>query len=247
MNYKEAMEKFGHTFMGDIFGKEITMEELKMHLLRDNFLYCYVIDKNGNLLEDDELIKERIEKLNINQVGEDKYKSDFIWGKCKETSNILNPRYGNDVFKVDEQYKYASGIYKIQLENEVYIGQTSNFWNRFYSHYRKTSESKSPYQSVLIRFGGTFEILEIEKDREQRLIKEKEYVEKYILDGYEVVNSTKVLYKGTNKAIKKKRMEEPKITITFNKSDLDKITKLLSDNNIEFKPHKFRDKKQSDK
>lgn len=55
----------------------------------------------------------------------------------------------DDIFKVDEQYKDASGIYKIQLENEVYIGQTSNFWNRFYSHYRIISK-KSPYQSVLV-------------------------------------------------------------------------------------------------
>lgn len=149
----------------------------------------------------------------------------------------------DDIFKVDEQYKDASGIYKIQLENEVYIGQTSNFWNRFYSHYRIISK-KSPYQSVLIRFGGTFEILEIEKDREQRLIKERKYVEKYILDGYDVVNSTKVLYKGTNKNIKQNRLSEPKMGIIFNKSDLEKITKLLSDNNIEFKPHKFRDKKR---
>jgi hypothetical protein len=152
----------------------------------------------------------------------------------------------DDIFKVDEQYKDASGIYKIQLENEVYIGQTSNFWNRFYSHYRIISK-KSPYQSVLIRFGGTFEILEIEKDREQRLIKERKYVEKYILDGYDVVNSTKVLYKGTNKNIKQNRLSEPKMGITFNKSDLDKITKLLSENNIEFKPHKFRDKKIKEK
>ena len=150
----------------------------------------------------------------------------------------------NDIFKIEERYKCASGIYKIQLENEVYIGQTSNFWNRFYSHYR-TIDTNPPYQSILIRFGGTFEILEIEKDREQRLIKERKYVEKYILEGYEVINSTKVLYNGTNKAIKKKRMEESKMGITFNKSDLDKITKLLSDNNIEFKPHKFRDKKET--
>ena len=150
----------------------------------------------------------------------------------------------DDIFKVEEQYKYSSGIYKIQLENEVYIGQTSNFWNRFYSHYRIISK-KAPYQSVLIRFGGTFEILEIEKDREQRLIKEREYVEKYILDGYEVINSTKVLYNGTNKAIKMTKLEEPKMGITFNKSDLDKITKILSENNIDFKPHKFRDKKET--
>lgn len=146
----------------------------------------------------------------------------------------------NDSFKVAEENKYQSGIYKIQLNNEVYIGQTVNFWNRFYTH---NHPNKPIYTSVLLRVGGTFEVLEIEKDREQRLIKERKYVEKYIQDGYEVLNSTKVLFNGTNKSIKEKRQAEPKMGITFNKSDLDKITKLLSDNNIEFKSHKFRDKK----
>ena len=44
-----------------------------------------------------------------------------------------------------------------------------------------------------------------------------------------------------------KKLEEPKMGITFNKSDLEKITKLLSDNNIDFKPRKFRDKKLEEK
>lgn len=241
MNHKKAIEELGCTFMGDIFEKEITMEELKMHLLRDEILYYYVIDERGNLLNDDELIKERIKKLDIIQIGENIYKSNFSWSTSKESSNILNQKYGRDIFNVEEKDKYKSGIYKIQLKNEVYIGQTLNFWNRFYSH---CHPNKPSYTSVLIRLGGTFEILEIEKGREQRLIKEREYVEKYIKEGYEVLNSTKVLYNGTNKAIKEKRRAEPKMGITFNKSDLDKITKLLSENNIDFKPHKFRDKKE---
>ena len=79
------------------------------------------------------------------------------------------------------------------------------------------------------------------------MIKESKYVNKYINDGYNVINSTKVLYKGKNKTVKQNRLAEPKMGITFNKSGLDKITKLLSENNIDFKPHKFRDKKLGEK
>lgn len=146
-------------------------------------------------------------------------------------------------FDVNNENKHSSGIYIIKNNNEVYIGQSQNLYNRFCTHFYN---NKSITEATrLLKEGGVFKLLEVEEDREKRLIKEKEYVNKYITNGYEVLNSTKVLFNGTNKNIKQNRLSEPKMGITFNKSDLDKITKLLSDNNIDFKPHKFRDKKET--
>lgn len=139
-------------------------------------------------------------------------------------------------FKISEDYSYDEGVYKIQLNNDIYIGQTNKFIRRYQQHKLGASGDIQTNAHNLIKDGATFEMLEIERDVTQRLIKEAKYVEKYIHDGYNVLNSTKVLFNNKN--------NNESFDITFNKSDLDKITKLLSDNNIEFKPHKFRDKKE---
>lgn len=140
-------------------------------------------------------------------------------------------------FKIPEEYAWDEGIYKIQLDNNIYIGQTNKFVRRYQQHKRGVKGETQTDAHKLISNGATFEMLEIERDTKQRLIKEAKYVDKYINEGYNVLNSTKVLFNGG------KRKEE--ISVSFNKSDLDKITKLLSDNNIDFKSHKFRDKKET--
>lgn len=161
----------------------------------------------------------------------------------KQDEDFRRRKSDKEKFLILEEDKNKSGVYKIQLENKIYIGQTKDFKSRFNSHcYTKTNNTET---ANMIRNGATFEILEIERDAKKRLIKESKYVNKYINDGYNVINSTKVLYKGKNKTVKQNRLAEPKMGITFNKSDLDKITKLLSENNIDFKPHKFRDKRET--
>jgi len=239
MNYKDEIEKFGISHMEDIFEKEITFKELTEHLLRDGVLFYYVVDVNGNLIENENRLKDRISFLNIEKMGDNLYKSHHKWSDGSETI-FLKPRCKN--FRVLDKDKHKSGIYKIQLNNDIYIGQTMNFWRRFYSHMHPNKETKP---SKLINMGGVFEILEMEEDKEKRLIRERYFVDKYNNDGYNVINSITVLFNGSNKLIRQKRLAEPKMGITFNKSDLEKITKLLSDNNIDFKPHKFRDKKET--
>ena len=139
-------------------------------------------------------------------------------------------------FKIPEEFAWSEGIYKIQLDNDIYIGQTNKFVRRYQQHKRGVKGETQTNAHKLISNGATFEMLEIENNEKQRLIKEAQYVNKYIEGGYNVLNSTKVLFGGD-----KSNQED---YITFNKSDLEKITKLLSDNNIEFKPHKFRDRKR---
>ena len=163
---------------------------------------------------------------------------------------ILNklpiPKYEqiDERFCISYDNKNMAGVYIIQKENDVYIGQTNNFYRRFLVHrggYNKTSENTK----ILLENCATFKALEFEEDIEKRFIAEAFHTKKYINDGFNVISSEKYLYKGTNKNIKQNRLSEPKMGITFNKSDLEKITKLLSDNNIDFKPHKFRDKKET--
>lgn len=147
-------------------------------------------------------------------------------------------------FCISYDNKNMSGVYIIQKEDDVYIGQTNNFYKRFMVHrggYNKTSEKTK----ILLENGATFKVLEFEEDTEKRFISEAFYTKKYINDGFNVISSEKDLYKGKNKTVKQNRLAEPKMGITFNKSDLDKITKLLSENNIDFKPHKFRNKKET--
>lgn len=140
-------------------------------------------------------------------------------------------------FKINEENAYDEGIYKIQLDNNIYIGQTNKFVRRYQQHKVGVKGDIQTEAHKLIVSGATFEMLEIEKDEKQRLIKEAQYVNKYINDGYNVLNSTKVLFNGG------KQTEE--ISVSFNKSDLDKITKLLSENNIDFKPHKSKRQKET--
>ena len=128
-------------------------------------------------------------------------------------------------FKINEENAYEEGIYKIQLDNDVYIGQTNKFVRRYQQHKLGVKGENQTEAHKLIKNGATFEMIEIERDAKQRLIKEAKYVNKYINDGYNVLNSTKVLFKN----------KDVIDTISFDSSDLDKITKLLSDNNIEFK------------
>jgi hypothetical protein len=191
--------------------------------------------------------------IGIQHIAEDYYKflirteecTFEYWEDYKSFKSVSKPKNKrklkqNGSFDIDDENKHLSGIYIIKNNNEVYIGQSQNLYNRFCAHFYNNKSTTNANR--ILKEGGIFKLLEVEEDREKRLIKEKEYVNKYIMEGYEVLNSTKVLFNGSNKAIKKKRLEEPKMGITFNKSDLDKITKLLLDNNINFKPHKFRDK-----
>lgn len=136
-------------------------------------------------------------------------------------------------FKILKRDKNRGGIYKIQLNNTIYIGQTNNLANRYNAHVN--GQNQCDTKSLLLN-GGTFELLEFEESQEERFLKENKYIKEYEEMGYKLLNSKDVLYCGKNKKIKKQKEHKSKIdTISFDSSDLDKITKLLSDNNIEFK------------
>lgn len=156
------------------------------------------------------------------------FKDDFYEYELEDFS-----RNKNNTFKVDIELKYCAGIYIIQKDNDIYIGQSKNLYQRFCAHMYNKKDKANP--TFLLKNGGTFKLLELEEDKEIRLIKERQYVEQYIKDGYNVLNSIKVLFSGENKLTNQKQLEEYQTDIIFDKSDLDKITQLLKDNNIDFK------------
>ena len=156
----------------------------------------------------------------------------------EEEKEIFQAKPTPSNFKILKKDKNRGGIYKIQLGNTIYIGQTKNLANRYNAHVN--GQNQCDTKSLLLN-GGTFELLEFEENQEDRFFKENKYIKEYEELGYKLLNSKDVLYYGKNKKIKERAKNC--CSITFNKSDLEKITKLLSDNNIDFKPHKFRDKK----
>lgn len=160
----------------------------------------------------------------------------------------------NFLFKVDKKDSHSSGIYKIQKDNIVYIGQTSDFKNRFDQHNSLTfGKELGTYK--LLHEGGTFEVLEFEKDRNKRLSIELKYIKKYsnnknyICLNYIGTQRQSEFQQITNKTrVRKKKskfikVKEPKVkkqrkkyyNLKFNISDKDKIIKLLEENNINYK------------
>lgn len=108
-------------------------------------------------------------------------------------------------FLVPEELKNSAGIYKIQKDMFIYIGQTKNFSDRFGRH--RTNKGQT-YK--LMKSGGKFEILELIDDEKERLKKETEYIKYFssssdyiCLNKAENVNY-KIKRKFKNKNIRRK-------------------------------------------
>ena len=108
---------------------------------------------------------------------------------------IKDGRVGNfknyPQFKVNKDKWYNKGVYMIKLDNQVYIGSTVNFRERFIGHRRK-GKGGMEHTQELLNNGGEFFILHDMNDVEDiELIRQVE--EEYILfytheTDYDVVN-----------------------------------------------------------
>lgn len=180
---------------------------------------------------------QRLYEININ-----KTLYTFIREYSEEEKELKQVRPLPINFKILKKNKNRGGIYIIIFNNDVYIGQTNNLIVRYYQH--KAGYNQCDTKNML-KNGGNFELLEFEDDLEKRLLKENNYILEYIEKWYNVLNSTSVLYKGSNKI---KNYNKAKMSISFNKSDFDIINKLLKEHNIEFtehKPYKRKIKKET--
>ena len=141
---------------------------------------------------------------------------------------ITEVRPKKEVFKeFDVEYNNItkSGVYKIYKDNLIYIGQTTNFLNRFRAHKYGDSEV-----SNLIKNGGRLKIVAIENDLIIRKQIEEKLIEKYSLNPkYNCLN------KYLNRSIYTKKEKCKYLTIRINKSDIDKVKNLLDKNNIDYK------------
>lgn len=179
--------------------------------------------------------------------------------KVQRRKNIKN-------FRINDFADYKkSGIYAIVLNNDIYIGSTFNFRERFLMHYGENNKVKKTTQ--LLRKGGIFIPLFFLDLEDDFLLRECENIVIqyfYCETNYNLINKKifprpdKELYFAPKEEKEKKVRKEPKIIQkTFNKKfkvshmsksilsiqkdDIDKVTQILQDNGIDF--HLWKEKK----
>ena len=111
----------------------------------------------------------------------------------------------SELTNISKEDEHKVGIYKIQLDNDIYIGQTNDLKRRFYQHYYGQNIRYKGFGAdteKLLRNGGSFEVLEFEDNVEQRLLKENYWVQYYSQNGYNILNTEKLL---SNKNSRQKR------------------------------------------
>ena len=128
-------------------------------------------------------------------------------------------------FCIDEDKFNNGGVYIIQLGNEIYIGSTVNFRQRFNAH-RSKSNTKLPQTKDLIERGGQMSILhdmtDIEDEELLRMV-EYEYI-KYFRDSgkFTVLND-----KDPISFDKYYRKKQKYIRFKIEENDYDKVVEIL--------------------
>lgn len=104
---------------------------------------------------------------------------------------------GDNTYEVSNRLSKKRGVYKIQLDNDVYIGSTTvSFRERYTQHYRNIG-GFMPYTQQLLLEGGKYSILWIASDDfSEQEIRDMErcYINQYANDGkYNLVNKQKYI------------------------------------------------------
>ena len=138
-------------------------------------------------------------------------------------------------FKVDFEDANKSGVYIIENDQKIYIGQTTDFYRRFYSH-MKSKYSNNPYlcdtQSILLN-NGTFSIVQICDDKIRRCELEKEWI-KYFRDNDKrtVINKSDGITANDEETIKNNKNKIIFKKIMIPKENYDEVTKILTEKGI---------------
>lgn len=128
-------------------------------------------------------------------------------------------------FKVSKEDWYKNGIYKIQLENKVYIGSTKNFRKRYIGHLKHDEEDFPHVWELLKEENHVFEVLEVVEDVKELNIREQYYIDLYLTNRYEIVNKYRAF--GKKQDIRERRV------IKVNAEDYEKVIELCRNNGIE--------------
>lgn len=163
----------------------------------------------------------------------------FLWDKLghkfiiKEIFNIPKKKIdfrGNNNTKIfhnlliEKQHEHRQGVYKITLDNSIYIGSTkSSFRRRFCGHRSKENTLET---REMLDNGAIFEVIEFCDGLSEFEIrtKEGEYIDYYINEtDYNVVNSRSVY-----RSKKKSKMKYIKVK----NKDYEKAIKILEEKSI---------------
>lgn len=138
----------------------------------------------------------------------------------------------SELTNISKEDEHKSGIYKIQLDNDIYIGQTNDFKRRFYQHYYGQNIRYKGFGAdteKLLKNGGSFEVLEFEDNAEQRLLKENYLVQYYNQNGYNILNTEKLL---SNKNSRQKRNKPKTKCIKVLSKNYNEAIQLLKDKGL---------------
>lgn len=126
--------------------------------------------------------------------------------------NHTNFRKYSYMFNSPYEYIDKGGVYKIQLNNDIYIGQTNNFYNRLSQHKTNSFNLKT---KILLDNGGCMEVIELSDSKLERLEKETYWTNYYKKLGFNILNDETVLYHNKNKKFKNIKIESKNYNIAI--------------------------------
>ena len=91
-----------------------------------------------------------------------------------------NRKYPNlGIYTLTNEQGRLKGVYKIQLDNEVYVGSTTVGFRTRYRQHSNNENNMNPHTQDLLKRGATFEILWIADENDSETIirkKENDYI-----------------------------------------------------------------------
>ena len=176
--------------------------------------------------------KQLSELSRICNIKKDKTKYEITEIYDKIIDENRRKSHFSELTNISKEDEHKSGVYKIQLDNDIYIGQTNDFKRRFYQHYYGQNIRYKGFGAdteKLLRNGGSFEVLEFEDNVEQRLLKENYWVQYYSQNGYNILNTEKLL---SNKNSRQKRNKPNTKCIKVLAKNYNEAIQLLKDKGL---------------
>jgi len=183
------------------------LKEINRHIKFHKEANSFIIDK---------IYDEPLEKI-------DNRKNNGTSKGSKNNNRIINPNF---LITIEDENKI--GIYKIVLNNNIYIGSTiAGFRHRFIQH-NNEKFNNVPFTSSMLKDGATFEILKICNGMTEPQIREKEneYINLYKNSkDWNIIN-----IKDAWSFVKKQKYKTIKLQVK--KEDYEKTLRLLQENNL---------------
>lgn len=174
-----------------------------------------------------------INKCIMLNTAKNKYKKVEDLGRGRYI--ILEPYTKEELIKIEYENTYLKnkGVYKIQKDNDVYIGSTNaTFKKRLYGHKHSNTQAHK-----LLLSGGEFSIIynATELDTEETIRnKEQYFIDEHIENGFNLLNVIEKTYVLSQKYKKVKSKTLIVKESANSKSKINKLKKFMKENGIEF-------------